>query len=156
MDITPQPGEVRKEPAASPEPVDVSTEAVESDGMFHIDGKLRGIELGNKEDLVELHESINMLQIAPTGFSPQKCSAYVCAIRRQNVTRVYIALYLTESKAVQVYVTAGGKMTPASEDALREAVMFAETVGFMMDRVDIGTSQAERDQVLKGIPVFLR
>ncbi len=130
-------------------------DAVGSDGMFHVSSRLKGIEVNEGDDLVELHQSINVLNVAAEGYPMQKSSSYVCAIRKGGAVRVYIALYLTESKAVQVYVTAGGKKIPPWEEALREAILFTETIGFMMDRVEFGSSPEEYEPLLAGIPVFI-
>ena len=67
---------------------------------------------------------------------------------------VYFALFLSDSRCTIVYCPGKQPGTDADkEKALVEGINFAETVGFIMDRIEMGGHEKQTEQ-LGGSPVF--
>jgi hypothetical protein len=68
-----------------------------------------------------------------------------------------VALYLTESGKTLVHVPERQPTdTAACNNVVRAAIDFAETVGFFMDVLPLGSTPAERAGALDGVPVLAR
>ncbi len=90
------------------------------------------------------------------GYPSQNCTAYLCALERCGTTRVQVAFFLSESNKALIYEPEFQPETPEERQLIiLGGVNFAETVGFMMDRVACDGSDA-RAQTLAGSPVFRR
>ncbi|HEY6838639.1 MAG TPA: hypothetical protein VI389_07855, partial [Geobacteraceae bacterium] len=123
--------------------------------LFTVDKALSAVEYGAPEDVVALQLSINVARITPDGELPQGSNAYVCSIRKENAIHVFVAMYLIESRRTIVYVP---EIQPEDEGAYtkaaRDALGFAEAVGFMMDTVALGDDLSKRAEILGKIPVL--
>lgn len=126
-------------------------------GMFRLEKGLDCIEYGGPEDIVELHQTLNMVSISPEGHVPQSCGAYICALRRGKGFRVYVAWTLEADRKTLVY---SPEKQPASAEecslAIGDAFEFVETVGFMMDEVHLPSDPEKRARALAKMPVLCR
>lgn len=122
---------------------------------FRLRKDLDCIEYGAPEEVIELHHALNMVNISPEGHAPQTCGAYICALRRGERYRVFVAWLLTADRKTHVYAP---EKQPANAQectkAVRDAFVFVETVGFMMDSVRLSTDLEKRARALAKIPVL--
>jgi len=99
---------------------------------------------------------LNMARAMFEGHPPQSCAAYLCVLMEDGLDFVYVAFYLAESKLVLVYTP--DRQPESSEEGrkiIQDGLNFIETVGFMMDWVELGNNE-ESAKMLEKIPVFHR
>jgi hypothetical protein len=121
--------------------------------FFHIDWELDCIEYASPEEIIEVHESMNMTQLSLEGYHSQHCSAWIVAVKKRETRQVFVAFGLSESGRNLIYSPA--KPIRNNEDyqkALREAVKFLEVVGYIPEKMAFGKSQKE--DALSRIPVL--
>ena len=125
--------------------------------MFHVDKTMNYVEYSDTKEIVELHRSMNFARITPDGKSPENSSVFICALKKKDEMRVFIPFLLAESGKVLVYVP---ERQPESSDELAAiisgAVVFTETVGFVMELVTLPDYGEPRDCLIKTIPVLKR
>lgn len=122
---------------------------------FNLDRTLEMIECDGPADVIEVHNSLNVVNITPAGRTPQPCGAYVIALNRGGRYRVYVAWSLASDRTTLVY-SPEKQPADAAECArvLRDALTFVETVGFMMDAVRLNPDMDKRGRALAKIPVL--
>ncbi|AJE04119.1 coiled-coil domain-containing protein [Geobacter pickeringii] len=132
-------------------------EGDEAPASFHLDKSLDCIEYGVADEVVELHQTLNMVTISPEGHKPQSCGAYICALKRGAGFRVFVAWTLETDRKTLVY---SPDTQPATADAcakaVRDAFAFVETVGFMMDAVSLPADPEKRARALAKVPALCR
>jgi hypothetical protein len=122
---------------------------------FSLDKSLEMIECDGPADVVEVHSSLNVVNITPAGRTPQPCGAYIIALKRGERFRVHVAWSLTADRSTLVY-SPEKQPADAAECArvVRDALTFVETVGFMMDAVRLNPDLDKRGRALAKIPVL--
>ena len=133
-----------------------SGEGVTGAGVgFSLDKALEMIECDGPAEVIEVHNSLNVVNITPAGRTPQPCGAYVVALRKGERFRVYVAWSLTADHSTLVY-SPEKQPADAAECAkvARDALTFVETVGFMMDKVRLNQDPDKRGRALAKIPVL--
>jgi tetratricopeptide (TPR) repeat protein len=125
--------------------------------MFSIDERLRGLP-AVKEQVVQLHQSLNAPHLAVPGRKAGPATGYVLGLRGPSGFAVFVYLYLAESGECAVYVPSNGSV-PAdayqSEEA--EALGFTESMGFIMDNLNFRARPTdEQDQMIRALPIFQR
>uniref|UniRef100_A0A831XDP7 Uncharacterized protein n=1 Tax=Geobacter metallireducens TaxID=28232 RepID=A0A831XDP7_GEOME len=122
---------------------------------FSLDKSLEMIECDGAAEVMEVHSSLNVVNITPAGRTPQPCGAYVIALKRGERYRVHVAWSLTADHSTLVY---SPEKQPADAEecsrVVRDALAFVETVGFMMDAVRLSTDPVKRGRALAKIPVL--
>lgn len=122
---------------------------------FGLDKGLEMIECDGPAEVIEVHGSLNVVNITPAGHTPQPCGAYVIALKRGERYRVHVAWSLTADHSTLVY--SPEKQPADAEDCsrlVRDALAFVETVGFMMDAVRLNPDLDKRGRALAKIPVL--
>lgn len=136
------------------DPFYVAAHAMDSPQTFHQDNSLQFIEFAREEEVIKLYQSINTSTLNMAGHPPQSGSAYICVVNKDGAGRVYVALLLMTSKKALVYAPEKEMETSSSlEKTIQDAIYFAETVGFMMEPVELGEGE-RRSQLLGKIPVL--
>jgi hypothetical protein len=125
--------------------------------QFIIDRSLKAVEYRTPNDIVEIYQSLNRTRVSMEDNTTVTCDAYLCGVVRDGRNHVYIALNLVDSKGALVYVP---EVQPEDSDSyvkiLRDGMDFVEIVGFMMDGIDLGGSEAKRVKALDKIPVLCK
>lgn len=133
-----------------------SEEGLEScPGRFLLQTGLTAIEYAMPDDVVELHQSINVANLSPEGKGQESCQGYVCCMAKAGVLRVFAALFGAKSGRSWVYfpeVQPGDELAYAS--AVRGAISFAEGVGFIMEPVELGAASRQHDDAITRCPVL--
>ena len=107
---------------------------------FSIDRSLTAINLDKGGVIRELYSSSNMARVTMENFPAQNCTAFLFVIENGSTFAVYVSFMLAESCKVLVYLP--DRQPEAYEECheiVREGIGFIETVGLIMDRVDLGT-----------------
>jgi len=122
---------------------------------FNLDRTLEMIECDGPADVIEVHNSLNVVNITPAGRTPQPCGAYIIALKRGGRFRVHVAWSLASDRTTLVY-SPEKQPADAAECAkvVRDALTFVETVGFMMDAVRLNPDMDKRGRALAKIPVL--
>lgn len=116
---------------------------------------MTSVEVDSPADVIELYRSTSPARIAPVGFSSQPCEAYLCAVNKKGISFIYVALFLTESNKVLVYASDKPSADSAvSSKAIQEAFDFAESIGFVLEKVALGTDPAQQEKFVRGLPVL--
>ncbi|HLO25439.1 MAG TPA: hypothetical protein VK187_04955, partial [Geobacteraceae bacterium] len=128
----------------------------EPEVMFSVVKHEACIELDREESIRELYCSSNMARATMEGYPAQNCSAFLCALERNGIYRVHVAFFMTESDRVLVYSPDRQPETlDECEEVTRAGMGFIETVGFMMDKVEIDPGEVNL-KTLGGIPELRR
>ncbi|HEY6837810.1 MAG TPA: hypothetical protein VI389_03625, partial [Geobacteraceae bacterium] len=121
--------------------------------MFTLNSALHFIDTAGAH-VVTVYQSASPLTVPLAGLPPERCEAYICAIKKNDLVQVYVAL-LTSSNKVLVYVDS---RPPVRESALpgvlKEAITFAEGMGFQPEEMNLNYSAAMREVVVRGLKVF--
>lgn len=125
--------------------------------MYSIDERLRGLP-ALKEQVVQLHQSLNTPHVAIPGRQAGPATAFVLGLRGPSGFAVFVYLYILESGECAVYVPSSGAV-PAEQfqGAESEALAFVESLGFMMDNLNFrGRAADEQEAMVRTLPVFMR
>jgi hypothetical protein len=96
-----------------------------------------------------------MARVTMENFPAQNCTAFLCIIENSGTFAVYVSFMLAENGKVLFYLP--DKQPESMEecdDIVREGIGFIETVGLIMDRVDLGAEGQEK--VFDRMPVLRR
>jgi len=125
--------------------------------QFTINKSLDSIEYQAPQDILEMHKSLNRTRVAMEDHTTATCDAYMCVVLNEGKHSVYIAFFLVDSGRTMVFTP---DVPPGSTDSyqkiFRDGMEFVEIVGFMMDSVDLGKSDAQRRKALEKMPVLRR
>jgi hypothetical protein len=122
---------------------------------FSIDPSITSIEYSDPAEIVALLYSSNTVQAVPVGSSIQRCKGYVIGMMRSGTYLTYIIWYLTESKKSVICIP---QQQPEDSSecirTLQDAVSYFETVGFMMEYEELGSSTKSYKKALKKVPAL--
>ena len=124
---------------------------------FTIDKSLSNIIFCDQAEVRFLHQSLNTVRLTIEDFPSQNCAGYICAVERKAALVVFFALYLSENRKSLVYIPdTQPDNSEECERSIRDGITFAETVGYVMDRVEPSGEGVSLDHMLDTIPVFRR
>lgn len=120
--------------------------------MFALDNSVAHIET-SESDVLDLFKSPS-LPIKLAGARPQPRAAYVCAVKKNTVVRVYVAL-AADYGPIFVYTKPGSKDSEKTyRETLEEALSLTRSIGFSPERVDLDFSPAVRAVVVRNFKIF--
>jgi len=125
--------------------------------MFEIDKTQLFISV-KPEEMVEVCYSVNTILVAPADHSAEPTKAFIVSARKGSAFIFYIYLFLLNSSRGVIYrrddeLVGQKNYTPV----LDEAFLFLESMGFIMDRVDLRSlSLEERKEYVQQQPFFPR
>ncbi len=107
-------------------------------------------------EIVDLYRSINRARVAPEGAELQPCDACVITMKTgDGVPSVYVVLFLTVNRVRQVFTPEQQPTTMFEyERALQEAMDFAESIGFMLDSVEVDSDPQRSAEIVNSIPAL--
>ncbi|MCL4479032.1 MAG: hypothetical protein M1381_08055 [Deltaproteobacteria bacterium] len=104
----------------------------------------------------EVHGSVNQPVIALPDKSPEPTWAHVIAIKKDKKMQIVIYLFREQSREGVFYTNEGGDVELIHAKAVfNEALDFTGSMGFIMEKVELGDTNEQREAVLKSIPAFL-
>jgi|GEM_PF-6898429 len=122
--------------------------------FFHVDWERSAVAYSSPEQVLEIHQSVGMVQLALEGYPNQHCSAYVVTLKRETGRQIYVVFRLAESERNLVYVPVRPVEEQAGfELAREEAFKFLEVVGYALEKVVLGKTPKNRARALKGVAV---
>jgi hypothetical protein len=125
--------------------------------MFEID-KTQPFISAKPEEMVEVCYSVNTILVAPADHSAEPTKAYIVSARKGSAFIFYIYLFLVNSGRGVIY-RRDDELVGQKDytKVLEEAFMFLESMGFIMDRVDLRSlSLEERKEYVLQQPFFPR
>jgi hypothetical protein len=123
--------------------------------MFEIDSTQTYVP-ARPEEVVEVYYSVNTILVAPAGHSAEPTKAYIISVKKSSAFLFYIYLFLIDSGRGVLYrreeELVGPKEYPR---VVEEAFIFLESMGFIMDRIDLHSlSAGERKEYFQQQPFF--
>ncbi|HXN54714.1 MAG TPA: hypothetical protein VN874_00490, partial [Myxococcales bacterium] len=94
--------------------------------------------------ILDLFEATNQPLVQPPGGSAQAAQAVVVGVRGRRGIEVLIALTLTQSGENLIYTLEAPVPLTNAQDAFDEAVVFAESMGFILDTTGWQSLDADR------------
>lgn len=89
--------------------------------------------------VLDLFESTNQPLVQPTGRSAQAAQAVVVAVRTRAGVQVLVALTLTQTGENVIYASPVPVRESEAQQAFEEGLMFAESMGFILDTTGFRT-----------------
>ena len=106
------------------------------------------------EDIVDLYGSANVVRATPEGRRSQDCSAYVCVVEQGGKTVIHLAWHLMESGEILICLPEKQPEGAGSyARTLQDAVFYFESIGFMMDRVELSRNSHRQLTALEKIGI---
>ena len=129
-----------------------------SPGRFLLKAGLYAIEYASPDQVLQLHQSINLAQISPDGKVPVSCQGYVCCLKTAaGAPQVFVAIFGTQSGQTWIYHP---ELQPEDQhgyaNAIKGAIAFAEGVGFVMESVQLGADRRPHDEAVLRCQVLRR
>ena len=124
--------------------------------MFQPDPRIGFLEV-RREEIVALIESINHPHIGVPGHEPQATRATIVGLRNGDGTfSVFIALYLESAVANVIYVNDQARFDLQTYPEIEgEALMFMESMGFMVDNANYRAQSPEQQlELIARLPCF--
>jgi hypothetical protein len=104
----------------------------------------------------EIYASVNQPVIALPEKSPEPTWAYVIAIKTGKKMKIYIYLFREQSREGVFYIYEQGDIELVNAKAVfNEALDFTGSMGFIMERVELGDTQEQKEEAIKSIPAFM-
>lgn len=104
----------------------------------------------------EIYGSVNQPVIALPDKAPEPTWAYVIAIKKERKMQIYIYLFREQSREGVFYTNETGDVELTNAKAVfNEALDFTGSMGFIMERSELGESPESRVETIKTIPAFL-
>lgn len=122
--------------------------------MFQWDKTIKsmGVPVG---EVIHLHRSMRDVQLALPGLPAQEATAYLCQHKTSQGVGTAAAFYLHKSNQLAFYVDTPIVVTDGKAEAvLDQALMFVESMGFLMTDLDIHLlSEADRELLWSSLPL---
>lgn len=122
--------------------------------MFQWDKTIRsmGVPVG---EVIHLHRSMRDVQLALPGLPAQEATAYLCQHKTSQGVGTAAAFHLHKSNQLAFYVDTPIVVAAGKADAvLDQALMFVESMGFLMTDLDIHLlSETDRDLLWSSLPL---
>jgi hypothetical protein len=105
--------------------------------------------------IVGLFEATNQPLVQPPGGAAQAAQAVVVGVKGRRGIEVLIALTLTESGENLIYTLEEPVPVSKAQEAFDEAVVFAESMGFILDTTGWHSlDAAHREELIARLPAF--
>ena len=107
-----------------------------------------------REDIVTIYESANQPLVQIPGRAAQAAQAAVIALRAGRAFEVLVALTFAESSENVVYAPDAAVPQSHLQQALDEALNFAESMGFILESNWAGLDVRQKDEVMRRMSAF--
>ncbi|QWV98284.1 hypothetical protein KP005_03075 [Geomonas nitrogeniifigens] len=119
--------------------------------MLALDSTIGCIEVSESE-VVDIYRSSPITRSSDK--RPETMEAYLCAIRRKTLVKVYLSLVVNDHR-IYVYTTPGkGRSEQEYPREVEKALSYARAMGFAPERVDLSYSPAMREVVVRNTKVL--
>jgi type IV pilus assembly protein PilF len=107
-----------------------------------------------REDIVTIYESANQPLVQIPGRAAEAAQAAVIALRAGRAFEVLVALTFAESRENVVYAPDAPVPQSQLQQALDEALNFAESMGFILESNWAGLDPRQKEEVMKRMSAF--
>ncbi len=123
-------------------------------GVFQWDKSLANLDV-DAGQLLQLFRSMRDVQLALPGIPAQEASAYLCQYRTGENIGTVVVLHLHKSEELAIYSDAPREVPADGADrALDRALVFVESIGFLMNDLDVQLLDAsDRVMLWDSLPV---
>ncbi|MCL4478877.1 MAG: hypothetical protein M1381_07245 [Deltaproteobacteria bacterium] len=109
------------------------------------------------DEVWEIYRSVNQPNIALPDRSPEPTWAFVIALKKDKKMRVYIYLFQEAGRQGFFYTYEDGDVELIkAKNVFNEALDFTGSMGFIMEKTELGVSKEEREKLIKAIPAFMQ
>ena len=123
--------------------------------FFNVDWELTTVPGDPLREVIELQQSISMVQLSLEGFPGQYCAAFILGLKRGGGFTVNVVFHLTESQRLLVYVPSRPMPNQgAYRRGVQEACRFLQVVGMETEVLSLPDSVRSRAQLLAAVPIF--
>jgi hypothetical protein len=113
------------------------------------------IEYGSIDDVVDVYRSAAAVSFTFEGMPAQPSDAFLCLISSLSGTSVYLAVKAVEGRRQQIFSPVRPTLTAAEvQEALREGLDYLSSLGFSMEKMNLGFNAALREVVIRNIPLL--
>ena len=102
-----------------------------------------------REDIVTIYESANQPLVQIPGRAAEAAQAAVIALRAGRAFEVLVALTFAESRENVVYAPDAPVPQSHLQQAVDEALNFAESMGFILESTWAGLDARQKEEVMK-------
>lgn len=122
--------------------------------MFQWEKSIKSMDVP-VDEVVHLYRSMRDVQLALPGHSAQEATAYLCQHKTSQGIGTIAAFHLHKSKLLAFYVDAPVVVAADRADSvLDQALMFVESMGFLMNDLDIHLlGAADRELLWSSLPL---
>ncbi len=104
----------------------------------------------------EIYGSVNQPIIALPDRPPEPTWAYVIALKDDERIRVYIHLFREQNREGVFYISGDGDVEFIdAEFIFNEALDFTGSMGFIMEKIELGDTAEQREERIKAVPAFM-
>ena len=121
--------------------------------MFQEDPELSYVQ-ARREDIAAIYESANQPLVQTPGRTAQAAQAAVIAVRKGRAFEVLVVLTFVDSRENVVYVPDAPVPQSQLQQAMDEALNFAESMGFILESGWAGLDQRQKDEILRRMTAF--
>jgi len=107
-----------------------------------------------REDIVTIYESANQPLVQIPGRAAEAAQAAVIALRAGRAFEVLVALTFAESRENVVYAPDAPVPQSHLQQAVDEALNFAESMGFILESTWAGLDARQKEEVMKRMSAF--
>ena len=107
-----------------------------------------------REDIVTIYESANQPLVQIPGRAAEAAQAAVIALRAGRAFEVLVALTFAESRENVVYAPDAPVPQSPLQQAVDEALNFAESMGFILESTWAGLDARQKEEVMKRMSAF--
>jgi type IV pilus assembly protein PilF len=107
-----------------------------------------------REDIAAVYESANQPLVQTPGRSAQAAQAAVIAVRRGRAFEVLVVLTFAESRENVVYAPDAPVQQTQLQQAVDEALNFAESMGFILESGWAGLDQRQKEEIMRRMSAF--
>jgi type IV pilus assembly protein PilF len=107
-----------------------------------------------REDIITIYESANQPLVQIPGRAAEAAQAAVIALRAGRAFEVLVALTFAESRQNVVYAPDAPVPQSHLQQALDEALNFAESMGFILESSWAGLDPRQKEEVMKRMSAF--
>lgn len=116
--------------------------------------KLKSIE--GRGELFNLFKSVNLSQVSISGIPPAQARAYIFMLERNHMLYPFVYLYFPEFNRGRFFIFEEGAVEIKKEGkAKEEALNFVESMGFMMEEIELlHLPSQELKELKKTLPFY--
>ena len=121
--------------------------------MFNWQKEMERLDIPAKQ-VLKVMQSLSDVQVVLPGVPGQRACAYLCVYSLTKGVRVAVAFHLRDSRRLAFYLNDQGEIPQQkTEPVLKEGIHLAESMGFLLDELELPGQEAEREARWDSLPL---